>query len=167
MNSEDTNKKKKLKAILNSRNIIIALLVIIVILLLFKLFIKDDNNSLFENGKLVAQEVTEESLEEGRTAIPVIDNFTVTTKLPYANLYNPKVNYGNSYLSYKFTNTDTNEVFYESKLVQAGQYVSVNFAELLGIGSFNCRVDIYSYSYDNPEEQKNGGSSNIVITVQK
>ena len=167
MNSEDTNKKKKLKDILNSRNIIIALLVIIVILLLFKLFIKDDNNSLFEDGKLVAQEVTEESLEEGRTAIPVIDNFTVTTKLPYANLYNPEVNYGNSYLSYKFTNTDTNEVFYESKLVQAGQYFSVNFAELLGVGSFNCKVDIYSYSYDNPEEQKNGGSSNIVITVQK
>lgn len=158
--------KEKLKGIFNTRNIIIALLFIIIILLLIKIFSKEDN-SLFENGKQVVQEAPQETLGGGKTAIPVIDNFTVTTKLPYANLYNPEVNYGNSYLSYKFTNTDTNKVIYESKLIQAGQYVTVDFADLLGVGSFNCKVDIYSYSYDNPEEQKNGGSSDIVITVQE
>ena len=74
---------------------------------------------------------------------------------------------GYSYLVYKFTDLDTKKVIYESKLVEAGKKFSVNFGDLLEVGTHKVSVDIYSYDYKDPSIQKNGGHSDIKITVKK
>lgn len=170
---KQTKKNKKLKNKVSTRNIIIVILIIIIILLLLRSCSPDGGNSPtakpdLENAEYVQpDEVPDTEHVEGTTAIPVISDFTVSKKYPYATLFNPESNSGYSYLSYKFTNSETGEVIYESKLVEPGKKFSVAFGDMLEVGKYKVSVDIYSFDYTNPSVQKNGGHSDIVVTVKR
>ena len=170
---EQSKKNKKLKNKIINRNILILILIIIIILLLLRSCSADSSSSPttkpdLENAEYVQpDEVPDTEHVEGTTAIPVISDFTISKKYPYATLFNPESNEGFSYLQYRFTNSDTGEVIYESKLVQPGKKFSVAFGDMLEVGTYNVSVDIYSFDYNNPSIQKNGGHSEIVVTVTK
>lgn len=168
---EQSKKNKKLKKKVNKRNIVIGILIIIIILLLLRSCSNDSHNSPslkpIETADYVNPNIEDKKHTEGTTAIPVISDFTITKDYPYATLFNPKSNMGYSYLVYKFTDLDTKKVIYESKLVEAGKKFSVNFGDLLEVGTHKVSVDIYSYDYKDPSIQKNGGHSDIKITVKK
>ena len=170
---EQSKKNKKLKNKIINRNILSLILIIIIILLLLRSCSADSSSSPttkpdLENAEYVQpDEVPDTEHVEGTTAIPVISDFTISKKYPYATLFNPESNLGYSYLSYKFTNSDTGEVIYESKLVEPGKKFSVAFGDMLEVGKYKVSVDIYSFDYTNPSVQKNGGHSDIVITITK
>lgn len=145
---------------------IIALIIIILILLLKSC--GGENGILppiFEDAEYVEQQKEHPDHIDGYTAIPVVDDFTVSKSKPYVTLYNPEVNSGYSYLKYKFTNTETGEVIYESDLVKPGKYFSVPFGEFLEAGQYNVKVEIFNFDYKDYTKQKNGGQSEITITV--
>lgn len=170
---QEQRKNKKLKRKVLFKNVLIVILIIIIILLLLKSCSSDGGSKLkplvdFENGVYVEpNEVPNVEHVEGTTAIPVISDFTVSKSFPYVTLFNPDVNLGYSYLKYKFTNKDTGDVIYESKLVQPGKKFSVAFGDMLEIGTYNVSVEIYSYDYDDPTIQKNGGHSDIKVVITK
>lgn len=168
---EQSKKNKKLKNKVSNRNVLIMILIIIIIILLLKSCSADGGSSQttkpeLENAEYVLpDEVPDVEHVEGTTAIPVISDFTVKKSYPYATLFNPESNSGYSYLAYKFTNSDTGEVIYESKLVEPGKKFSVAFGDMLEVGTYNVSVDIYSFDYTDPSIEKNGGHSDIVVTI--
>lgn len=170
---KQTKKNKKLKNKVSNRNVLILILVVIIIILLLRSCggTPSDGGSptskpALETAEYIEpDEVQDVEHEEGKTTMPVISDFTVSKSYPYATLFNPESNAGHSYLAYKFTNTDTNEVIYESKLVEPGKKFSVAFGELLEVGIYNVSVDIYSYDYTDPSIHKNDGHSDIKVTI--
>lgn len=164
-------KNKKLRHKVGIRNVIILVLIVIIIILLLRSCSGDTKDSRINKPELEYAEyiqpddVADMEHTEGTTAIPVISDFTVRKSYPYATLFNPESNLGYSYLSYKFTDSSTGKVIYESKLVEAGKKFSVAFGDLLDIGTYQVSVDIYSYDYTDPTIQKNGGHSDIILTV--
>ena len=168
---EQSKKNKKLKNKVSNRNVLILILIIIIIILLLRSCSADGSSSPatkpdLENAEYVMpDEVPDIEHVEGTTAIPVISDFTVKKSYPYATLFNPESNLGYSYLSYKFTNSDTGEVIYESKLVEPGKKFSVAFGDMLEVGTYNVSVDIRSFDYTDSSIEKNGGHSDIVVTI--
>lgn len=160
-------KNKKLKRKLgDKRTTIVVLLIVILILLLRSCGLGDEGKKPFiEQAGLVEQEQTHPEHVDGYTAIPVVDDFSVSKSKPYITLYNPETNAGYSYLQYRFTDIDTGEVIYESGYVEPGQKFSVAFGELLKAGEYNVLVEILNYDYDDYTVRKNGGQSEIIVTV--
>ena len=131
-------KNKKLRHKVGIRNVIILILIVIIIILLLRSCSGDtkDGGSTkpeLEHAEYIQpDDVADMEHMEGTTAIPVISDFTIRKSYPYATLFNPESNLGYSYLSYKFTDSSTGKVIYESKLVEAGKKFSVAFGDLLG-----------------------------------
>lgn len=117
-----------------------------------------------EDGTVLAS--NENKLPDGVTAIPAIEDFTVSQSLPNANVYNPKENEGNSYLTYEFKNADTGEIIHKTDLIKPGEYVSIEFGKLLDTGNHNVDIIINSFSYQDSSVQKNGAVENVVVTVK-
>lgn len=158
---------KKLKEKMSVKQISIIALIIIILILLLK-SCGGENGILppiFEDAEYVEQQKEHPDHIDGYTAIPVVDDFTVSKSKPYVTLYNPETNSGYSYLKYKFTNTETGEVIYESGLVEPGKKFSVPFGEFLEAGQYNVKVEIFNFDYKDYTKQKNGGQSEITITV--
>lgn len=164
---EIKKKNKKLKDKLNVKKIsIVVLIIVILILLLRSCGIGDKNiGPNIEQSGLVEQEDAHPDHVAGYTAIPVVDDFTVSKSKPHITLYNPESNMGYSYLQYRFTDVATGEVIYESGLVEPGHKFSVAFGEFLEAGEYNVLVEILNFDYQDYEVRKNGGQSEIVVTV--
>lgn len=160
---EDSNEKLN-KKVKKKKVTILVLLIIIIILLLKSCGNGDIELPRFETSEYVEQEDYPEHVD-GYTAIPVVDDFTVSKSRPYIALYNPETNKGYSYLQYRFTDIHTGEVIFESGLVEAGQKFSVAFGELLGVGEYEVFVEILNFDYNDYTQRKNGGQSQIIITV--
>lgn len=164
---EIKRKNKKLKDRVSVKKVAILVLVFIILILLLKSCSGEGGiiSPIFEDAEYVEQEKEHPDHIDGYTAIPVIDDFTVSKSKPYVTLYNPETNQGYSYLKYKFTNIDTGEVIYESGLVEPGKKFSVPFGEFLEVGEYNVKVEIFNFSYRDYTKQKNGGQSEITITI--
>lgn len=162
-------KNKKLTNKVRARNITIGVLIIIIILLLLKSCSRGNEPSKkpIETADYIGREIKDDKHVDNTTAIPVISNFTVTKDYPYATLFNPKSNKGYSYLLYKFTDAKSGVVIYESNLVEAGKKFSVDFGNKLSAGKHKVSVDILAFDYKDTSIQKNGGHSDITITVKK
>lgn len=169
-NSKKEEKKKDKKKIYD---IIILILIVIIIILLLRSCHRVEQGVTnppqieIETGEYVEPSEETSNKVSGYTDIPVITDFTVSKSDPYKTLYNPETNKGKSYLTYTFTNEETGEIIYESKLVQAGDEYkfSVPFGELLEVGSYRVEVKVGNLDYNNPDITKNGTVSNITITV--
>ena len=160
---EDSNEKLN-KKVKKKKTIILVLLIIIIILLLKSCGNDKIELPRFETSDYVEQDDYPKHVD-GYTAIPVVDDFTVSKSRPYIALYNPETNKGYSYLQYKFTNIHTGEVIFESGLVEAGQKFSVAFGEMLGVGEYDVFVEILNFDYNDYTKRKNGGQSQITIKV--
>ena len=157
---------KKLNRKTKAKKVAILVLVAIIIILLLKSCSGGIPDApVFEDSDYVEQ-VNEPEHVDGYTAIPVVDDFTVTKSKPYIALYNPETNEGYSYLQYRFTDISTGEVIYESNLVKAGQKFSVAFGEMLEIGEHEVLVEILNFDYNDYTQRKNGAESQITITVK-
>lgn len=169
---EQIKKNCKLKNKVSNRNILIMVLILIIMILLFKSCSIGERVFLIKMPELEdaeyvqPDEVADIEHQQGTTAIPVISDFTVKKSYPYATLFNPESNSGYSYLLYKFTDADTGDVIYESKLVEPGKKFSVAFGDMLETGTYNVNINIYAYDYNNPEIMKSARTStNIKLTV--
>lgn len=162
-----SKKNKKLKDKLGNKKIAIVVLVIVLLILLLRSCGIGDKNigPNIEQSGFVEQEDTHPDHVDGYTAIPVVDDFSVSKSKPYVTLYNPESNAGYSYLQYRFTNLETGEVIYESNLVEPGYKFSVPFGEMLEAGEYNVLVEILNFDYDDYTTRKNGGQSEIIVTV--
>lgn len=174
---EQTEKeRKRLKRKVVLRNVVIAGLVIVIIILLLRGCgggtSPDGEKSVFkpvlQNGELVFYEPVEENKERdsSRVLLPVITNFSVSSTQPAVVLYNPEDNAEKFYIYYIFTDTETGEVIFQSNAVEAGFYWSVNFKELLDVGTHDVKVTIRS-QYADTGAFANGSVSNIKITVNE
>lgn len=160
---------KKLKEKMSVKQISIIALIVIILILLLK-SCSEENGILppiFEEAGYVEQEQKHPDHIEGYTAIPVVNDFTVTKSQPYITLYNPDQNAGSSYLKYRFTDIESGELIYESGLVRPGEdhKFSVPIGEMLEVGEHRVLVEILNFDYDDYTKQKNGGQSEITITV--
>ena len=188
MEAEDAKNekiKKRLKMKVAIRNLTILALIVVIIILLLRgcnnqpvAPVVTPNNVTagadkpfipeFQTGELITHAPVEEKEEKSQAyvTLPVIDDFAVSSSQPTIALYNPVENEGKFYIYYIFTNTDTNEVIFESAAVQAGFYWSVDFKQLLPVGEHNVSVKIRSQFADTGA-YANGSISNIKITVKE
>lgn len=158
------NKKLEQKAWIKKVFILVLILVIIILL------IKSCGGGTASKPDLEKAEYIEQGSYpehvDGYTAIPVVDDFTVSKEQPYVTLYNPETNKGYSYLQYRFTDEATEKVIYESGLVEAGKKFSVAFGDFLDVGEYDVLVEILNFDYSDHTQRKNGGQSHIVVTVE-
>lgn len=163
-NLEEGN--RKLERRLRVKKLCIFTLVAVILILLLKSCGGEPEKGKpnLEDGEYVPIESDVPHID-GYTAIPVIDDFEVSKSQPYASLYNPESNAGYSYLQYRFTDLQSGDVFYESGLVEPGKVFSVAFGDLLPAGEYRVLVEILNYDYEEYTERKNGGKSEITITV--
>ncbi len=166
--------KKKLRRKVVLRNGVIVGLVLVIIVLLLRSCgggnSSDDGEGgfkpIFQTGELVFHESVEknEEKDDSRVILPVITNFSVSSEQPTVVLYNPDDNAEKFYIYYSFIDKETEEVIFESNAVEAGFYWSVNFKELLDVGTHDVKVKIRSQRADTGAFA-NGSVSNIKLTV--
>lgn len=165
---EIEKKNKILKNKMRAKKIGILVLIGIILILLLKSCsgdIVEKLKPILEDSEYIEQDSGHPDHVDGTTAIPVVDDFTVSKSKPYVNLYNPEVNQGYSYLQYRFTDIHSGDVIYESKLVEPGKKFSVAIGDMLEIGEYDVLVEILNFDYNDFETRKNGAQSEITITV--
>ena len=165
LDKESEKKKRKLRRKVRVRNSIILVLIIIIIILLLRgcgsgVGIRFAPLLQGDGDKMVSHDT--ESLY---VTMPVVEDFSVSSKNPTITLYSPEQNKDLFYIYYTFTNED-GEVIYQSDAVEAGKKFKVNFKDLLSEGEHKVHVHISSKFMDSLEDA-NGVTSDIAITVQK
>lgn len=162
---ENEEKQKKLKRKVWARNISILVLIIIIILLLLRSCGADNTPDTFKPILQQGNEITQttEQQEKLYVRMPVVDDFTVSSKNPNVVLYSPAENYELFYITYTFTDADGN-VIYQSNPAEGGTQWGVNFKELLPVGEHEVRVQLSSM-YCDTGKPANGIGSTITITV--
>lgn len=118
-----------------------------------------------QTGTLVENNETDGKNEQtGYCEVYPMYNFTVSKENPYQTLGNPEGN--GYYVTYTFTNSETEEIVYESELVKPGFFWSENFYEDFGGVTGEYKVNVITNIYDmSGNKQNNNVSQNIIVTI--
>lgn len=161
--TDDTAETRKEKRKVRRRNVLILILIVIIITLLLR-SCSGGTQPVLEDAEYIEQEEGQGSISRG-VKIPIPTDFSVSKDRPYIGLYNPEENKDHAYLEFIFTDKDTGNEIYRSKLVKPAQKFSVDVYSLLGVGEHNINIRIQPHNYEDPDELFSSSNTDIKVTV--
>ena len=158
------------------KNIFIVILLAIIGILVFLMFQKkpDIPQKPIDNGLITEEEIKfqEGNIENNKpcsvaddgVSLPVIQDFQVSNLRPYANLFNPKENEDKFIIRYTFSDTETDEILYQSDWLKPGFKYSVPFGEIFEVGEHFVKVTVDTKDMGDYSD-KNGITTALKVTV--